>query len=349
MAMSDLTQEGSFKPVQFKLLNEYDEEIVVDFEETDNSPLEDDSDGKNTMLDSEDLDEVVFILDNHNVANRGYHALAKIHHFLPRAHQINKRRKQLNSMIEIKEVDGEYLGAYTSLTAMIIRKLENEHNPNLIQDGKVRIKLSGDGTRITCKQNFVNMAITFPDEEQCMSEHGNYLLAIVKCPEKNVSLKAAIHNLIEEFENIQVIEVEGRPVTVDKYLAGDLKFLNQIMGISSFAGKYSCLWCYCSSSERFDMSKTWSCTDESKGARTIETILKCSTKKASDPTKHCVVETPLFQSVPTYKVVVDTLHLCLRICDQLVGHLVSYLQTKDKFHLRQILRSVDICSAFVNL
>ena len=198
MAMSDLTQEGSFKPVQFKLLNEYDEEIVVDFEETDNSPLEDDSDGKNTMLDSEDLDEVVFILDNHNVANRGYHALAKIHHFLPRAHQINKRRKQLNSMIEIKEVDGEYLGAYTSLTAMIIRKLENEHNPNLIQDGKVRIKLSGDGTRITCKQNFVNMAITFPDEEQCMSEHGNYLLAIVKCPEKNVSLNAAIHNLIDK-------------------------------------------------------------------------------------------------------------------------------------------------------
>ena len=101
------------------------------------------------------------------------------------------------------------------------------------------------------------------------------------------------------------------------------------MGISSFASKYSCLWCYCSSSERFDMPKTWSCTDESKGARTIETILKCSTKKASDPTKHCVVETPLFQSVLTYKVVVDTLHLCLRICDQLVGHLVSYLQTKD--------------------
>ena len=42
--MSEPTQEGSLKSVQFKLLNDFDEEIVVDFEDEKTDSLnEDDS------------------------------------------------------------------------------------------------------------------------------------------------------------------------------------------------------------------------------------------------------------------------------------------------------------------
>ena len=101
------------------------------------------------------------------------------------------------------------------------------------------------------------------------------------------------------------------------------------MGIAGFGSKYSCLWCHCANTERFDMSKTWSMTDPDKGARSTEEIIKCSKKKLSDKTKYNCKEAPLCESVQVHRVVPDTLHLYLRIGDQLVSHLISYLQTQD--------------------
>ena len=322
VAVTELAEDESLRPIQVKLLNELGEEVVINFK---SCVDEVESCSESTA----ELDEIVYILDYHNVAIRGYHSLARKNKFLYRACQVKNRRQELNSMIDIKQVDGKYIGAYTSVRESIIRLIRKQVDEGNIVKDKVRVKLSGDGTRITCKQSFVNVAITFPDHKDAMSEHGNHLIAIIKCPEKNDALKAAIHDLIEEFENLNTIFVDGKEILIEKYLGGDLKFLNQIIGISSFSGKYSCLWCNCSSSERFDMSKNWSCTDVGKGARTIQTVIKNSKKKSTDPTKFGCVESPLFQSVPIHRVIVDTLHLCLRIGDQLVGHLVSHLQTRD--------------------
>ena len=56
-------------------------------------------------------------------------------------------------MFTISELTGEYPGVHTSLTESLRLKLQYPKRKHLIESGTVRIKLSGDGTRVTCKQN----------------------------------------------------------------------------------------------------------------------------------------------------------------------------------------------------
>ncbi|KAJ8046834.1 hypothetical protein HOLleu_05640 [Holothuria leucospilota] len=77
------------------------------------------------------------------------------------------------------------------------------------------------------------------------------------------------------------------------------------------------------------MGKEWSITDVSKGARTVEDIVRCSKKPKSNKTRFNCNREPVFSSVPISKVIPDTLHLFLRIMDQLVYQLTYYLQHQD--------------------
>ena len=46
-------------------------------------------------------------------------------------------------------------------------------------------------------------------------------------------------------------------------MGGDMKFLLLIYGLDAANGQYSCLWCKCPASERWDMAKQWSFSDVS--------------------------------------------------------------------------------------
>ena len=77
------------------------------------------------------------------------------------------------------------------------------------------------------------------------------------------------------------------------------------------------------------MTKTWSMTNVEQGARTVDKIVACAHKKTKDVTKFNCNEEPVFLSVPVHRVVQDTLHPCLRICDEMVSHLVAFLLKMD--------------------
>ena len=313
--------DAYFKPTSYNFKDEFDEEVEVCIPSGQHVSEE---------CTQDELDELIFILDNYNIPNRGYHELAQTKRSkLPKSCRLIRRRNQLNSTINVHETNPMYPGVYTSLAESLCEKLSHSSRSYVILNGSVRIKINGDGTRITCKQSFVNVSYTLVDEDTCMSEHGNYLLAIVKCDESNLSIKSGLHSLIEEINNLEHVMISGQKVTIDKYLGGDLKFLNQMLGISGFASTFSCLWCHCPKDERYDVSKLWSMTNTALGARTIEGITACSKKKKSDPSKFNCVESPVFPSIPVSKVIPDTLHLCLRICDQMVSHLFAYLLKLD--------------------
>ena len=342
--LSDFSSSG-WNPINVTFKDEFGDEVVICGE-----PFADN-------LSDDDVDEFIFVMDQFNIPNAGYHELsmlAKKHcskhgkaekSIIPNSNSVITRRKNLNSGIEIKPANNDYPGVYTSLTDSLISKLSDPKRAHLLETRKVRIKLSGDGTNITCKQSFVNLSYTLVDEKTSMSEHGNYLLAIVKCHEDSASLKKALRDLIQEFEDLTSVTVNGERIEIDKYLGGDLKYLNQIMGIAGFGSSYSCLWCHCSSSERFDMKRSWSMSDPKLGARTVEGIIRCAHKGAKDPTKYNCISEPLFPSVPVHKVVPDKLHLCLRIGDQLVKHLKSYLQKLDNIDRCRTFTAAKLTSA----
>lgn len=322
-SMLESVSDEYFKPTSYHFNNEFNEDVEICI------PFDQETSEECTQ---DELDELIFILDMYNIPNRGYHELTQTKYSrLPKLCRLVKRRNQLNNSISIHETNPMSPGVYTSLSESLCEKLSDPSKSYVIKNGSVRVKISGDGTRITCKQSFVNISYTMVDEATCMSEHGNYLLAIVKCKESNEGIKSALSSLIEEIENLEFVMIAGQKITIDKYLGGDLKFLNQVVGIGGFASKFTCLWCRCSKEDRFDMQKTWSMTNPDLGARTIEEITTCGKMKKSDPLKFNCTELPIFPSIPICKVIPDTLHLCLRICDQMVSHLFVYLLKLDNF------------------
>lgn len=89
----------------------------------------------------------------------------------------------------------------------------------------MKIKLSGDGTRAGSKLHLINFSYTIIGDKNCTSERGNYLLAIVKCPETGDCIRAALKKLIDEFNNLDQVVVDEKIVKVERYLGGDLNFL----------------------------------------------------------------------------------------------------------------------------
>jgi len=73
-----------------------------------------------------------------------------------------------------------------------------------------------------------------------------------------------------------------------------------------------------------DTSKKWSINDPTFGARTIEEIAKFSTGKKFN----CKAK-PLFDFIPMDHVIIDTLHLFLRISDVLIELLIRELRRSD--------------------
>lgn len=77
---------------------------------------------------------------------------------------------------------------------------------------------------------------------------------------------------------------------------------------------------------RHDTSKTWSITDPTYGARTIEENLELSKKSKS---KFNVSHAPLFSNIPLMNVVIDNLHLLLRAFDVLLSRVIEKLEFED--------------------
>ena len=74
------------------------------------------------------------------------------------------------------------------------------------------------------------------------------------------------------------------------------------------------------------MSLAWSITDPAKGARTVE-ITKLSLERETKRFNCC--RAPLFSFIPMHRVVIDSLHLFLRITDVLINLLIRDLRIVD--------------------
>ncbi|XP_033095868.1 uncharacterized protein LOC117100328 [Anneissia japonica] len=333
--VEDMANDAGFILLDLKMKDRKGKLInvaITDENEEDNNDLE------------KEIAEMVFVLDTFNISIKGYNEIAQRYGNLPRINAISKKKQKMKEMCPLtkidKEIDGNrHIGVFRSIEQTLQSVLNDPNKSHLIKDGLIKIKLSGDGTRAGKKKHFVNFTITIIGEDSCKSEQGNYLVAIVKCPETNFYLKSTLSEMFEEFDNLESIDINNRTIQVEKFLGGDLKFLNQITGIGGFSSTYSCLWCKCPKDLRYDMTKELSMSDITKGARTLEEIRMYAGKKKNN--FNCTSQ-PLFHSIPLTKIVPDTLHLFLRIADQLVYHIIKYLQDLDN-HVRLSSDNLSKC------
>lgn len=83
--------------------------------------------------------------------------------------------------------------------------------------------------------------------------------------------------------------------------------------------------CKCPTGERHDMNRPWSLTDTDLGATTIEENEQLSQQPKSK-NRFNVSQAPLFPTIPLTNVVIDNLHLFLRVFDVLIRLLIDELK-----------------------
>ena len=112
-----------------------------------------------------------------------------------------------------------------------------------------------------------------------MNEKGNYVLALIKTTENYDNLKKSLADLNNEMSNLKEITVNSHKYSIEYFLGGDWKFLACVCGLGAANQNFSCIWCKCPRNERFDISKKWSITDNSLGARDLQEIGKYAKSK----------------------------------------------------------------------
>ena len=282
---------------------------------------------------NEILNSVLSVKDKFALSDKAYHELAQVTKELPRLHQLKSREKELNCKQQIVPAPENIAGVQQSLNDRLVVRIrytlskDSNFREYYYLYKKVRVKLSGDGTRVGRNLHVVNVTFTLIDELQAASVAGNYTLAIFEMSESYDELRTALQNITTEVEELKTVIVDGHSYNLQYFLGGDWKFLSLICGLNAANSKYSCIWCKCPSGKRWDMKLKWSLQDQKCGARTIEEIKQLS--KEPPKKRYGCVRQPLFQSVPITHVVIDSLHLFLRVADVLINLLIMDLQRAD--------------------
>ena len=139
-----------------------------------------------------DINEaILYIKDHFGLSNSAYHELSMICQSLPSSCKLKELCKHSNSQWAIKACPG-YNGVQQSLSARLKERTKHLIDNNKIHSGDVlRVKLSGDGTKICRKLNLINFTFTLLNEDTAMSPKGNHKIAIINETEnfKKMSLK----------------------------------------------------------------------------------------------------------------------------------------------------------------
>ena len=174
------------------------------------------------------------------------------------------------------------------------------------------------------------------------------MLAMFKTPENYVNLKKALEDVIKDVERLQQIKVGDMIFNIEYFMGGDWKFLASITGVDAASSNYACIWCKFSRAERFDPDIEWSLTDSSKGARSVTENME-NAVRARSAQRYNVSNPPLFPTIPLSRVVIDNLHLFLRVADVLINLLITDLRREDSIDQRRRFNGQFKVSSFKHL
>ena len=293
--------------------------------------------GKETAVSSKVVKDKVhsalFVKDKYSISDQAFHEISMITPGLPSCSTVKKLALSMNSEFEISPCPNEIIGVQQSLRVRIayrIKSLLEKTKENADLPNTIRIKLTGDGTRIARGLNVVNVAFTILEEgTKARSVAGNHTIAIMKVSESYDELIKGLRDICQEARDLEMITVDERIFKITFFLGGDWKFLATVNGLEHANANFACIWCKCAKTQRFDMHLKWSISDVQKGARTIEEISQKAKLPKSSPDKYGCCREPIFPFIPIDRVIIDTLHLFLRVSDLLLNLLIRDLQILD--------------------
>ena len=135
--------------------------------------------------------------------------------------------------------------------------------------------------------------------------------------------------LAPRIDDLKDVTINNTKYIISKTLSGDLKYLAAISGVNNANSSYPCVWCKCKKNDFHDISQKWSISDPNCGARSIKETTDYMNLRSTEARKG-YVNKPIFSTVEYNEIVVDLLHMYLRITDRLIDGLILRLTQLDK-------------------
>ena len=269
--------------------------------------------------------------DEINMSDKKYNIMLKqlgFKHLLPSIRKIRNERKFIDSTIEVFEnKQGIYANANLKIQQMLTIHY-SLYPQKFKKDKKIRIKLSGDGTNVK-QLHLLNFTFSFPDFKNGQAAKGNFSLGVFEIVKESYDeLKSCFAELIPMLKNIETFKIDDNIFKIEFYLAGDLKFLSNVLGINAANSNFACPWCKCHKTDCSGMH--WSIFDLQKGARSHEES-KAKRNLKNDVNKFGYIDAPLFDFIPFKNVIIDLMHLYLRITDKFTSYILDDILSLDGY------------------
>ena len=316
--------------------------------------------------DKEKVEKTLFLMDKFGVGDNFIHELSMPPGSnLPRSYLIKQKHDDLNKLCTIFTTPGRADGAQVSFIPLLKERVKSfiASNPTSNSDETIRIKISGDGAKMTHSSNFILLSLSLLQQKDAvMSARGNHTIAVVKGEEKYGTLKESFQNVFDEINALnrsKKLTIDDRDYNVELFLGGDYKFILILLGMKSATSSHSCVWCKVHSHGRYDMSFPLHHYNSDPHRRTLEEIIKLAGLKKDN---YCCVNDPLL-SIDLDHIILDELHLLLRVTDVLINNLIDDFLEMDKkedlskkksdptrgAHLQQFIKTVSSCGVSVNV
>ena len=240
--MSFTDKEG-FKTLSVQLLNTDTQEIVPvacgTYQQTE------------SLSQTDVVKKMLFVKEKFNVSNQTYHEMSMISD-LPSSYSLLKAAKQLDAQYIIQCTPGKIEGVQQSITERLRLRIHQmlQLNPSY-SSRHIRVKITGDGTKISRSVHLVVIAFSLLDiSENPLSPYGCHTIALLNTNEDYDNLQESLSDIADEMKQLKSITVDGKEFTLEFYLGGDWKFLALVTGIEAATSKYFCVWCKCPSDEK---------------------------------------------------------------------------------------------------
>ncbi len=273
---------------------------------------------------------ILYICDKFGISDDGYHALSMaVGGDIDKSYIIRQCKKNLDSFCAVTPTPGPAVGAQHEFLSELDRLIADTE---CADNDLLKIRLSGDGTKLSKTVNFLNfsMGLLKPTGPvpAASGEEGNRTLAVVQTTESYQNIKTALSEQIDAINQLQsnrnsdnIVNYTtraGKPVRLQLSLSGDMKFLLIVLGMKAANAKYACMYCLIPKHQRWIMSRYQSFYYMAKLRRTLAKMRQHAKAKGET---YGMNYPPLFD-IPLDYVVVDELHLLLRITDNLTENLV---------------------------
>ena len=217
---------------------------------------------------------MLYVKDKFQISDKAWQELSVQAKDLPSKYSIKKWIELLNTQWNVFPTPGTAEGVQMKLKDSLMEQTSRLlKNKKLNNCNSLKIKVSGDGTRIGKRLQLLNVTYAIINEgNTAMSEKRNYVLAFIKTKDDYTGIRDSLSDLRDEIKKLDSITCETRTFQIEYFLGGDWKFLATVCGLGPANQDFACIWCLCPLTLRYDVSQNWSLTDLNQGARSTELI-----------------------------------------------------------------------------